>query len=541
MNNLSKRAKIALASGGAGLLILAVALGIWQPWNQDQEEQNQNPPPQNQQEPAKSPETGPTLTVGGEKISCTIYEGDGWSIYVPEGWTADDSGAEYGTWKFYPGEDGGDTYLMVERSDGQGYAGTFVGAYPYERSETERYMMRIFYARAPGEQSWEITCCAAEANGAGHKLMTAMARTFTAGGDKLFSGLSPVASEPDWQTTEDGTILWMDKDGYVVDAEASKYVEAEMLGWDDATKEQFTGRYRLTNLEWAGSYTCLPGREYVDIFQFGVQYEVAPGKEEERLEELKEVQMEDLLQDGWEARGRYPLNVVIFHDGSSVEEVRVFQSNLDNPGGPLYLSSLLRDDPESAEALTAEQLKQCADYFNDRENNGLLRFEMDPDQYKGLLENLQPYLTWIFYDLGEYDFSEAEDEMFQKMTDTGEWMDLDKSRLSRTYIAAYMKKKFGLSAEETDSLLASTKEPLGVYAEEFDAWYMCHGDTEMCTYRFDSGYQQGDGRCVLFYTNGFVRTNDGQDTEINAPMRLVISPSPTEPGGWRVDSNVIVE
>ena len=191
--------------------------------------------------------------------------------------------------------------------------------------------------------------------------------------------------------------------------------------------------------------------------------------------------------------------------------------------------------------MTAAERKELEAYFNDRENNGLLRFEMDPDQYKGLSENLQPYLMWIFYDLGEHDFSKAEEEMFQKMIDAGEWMDLDKSRLSRTYMASYLEKKFGLSAEETDSLLASAQEPPGVYAEEFDAWYMCHGDTEMRTYRFDSGYRQGDGRCVLFYTNEFVHTNSGQDTEINAPMRLMISPSPTEPGGWRVDSNVIVE
>ena len=27
------------------------------------------------------------LQVGGKEIACTIYEGDGWSIYVPEGWT----------------------------------------------------------------------------------------------------------------------------------------------------------------------------------------------------------------------------------------------------------------------------------------------------------------------------------------------------------------------------------------------------------------------------------------------------------------------
>ena len=190
--------------------------------------------------------------------------------------------------------------------------------------------------------------------------------------------------------------------------------------------------------------------------------------------------------------------------------------------------------------LTAAERQSLEGYFNARENNGLLRFEMDPDRYKGLSENLAPYLTWIFYDLGETDFSKEEEKLFQKWEDAGEWLDLDKSRLSRTYIATYMEKKFGLSAEETDSILASAKEPPGKYAQEFDAWYMCHGDTEMRTYTFDSGYRLADGRYVLFYTNDFVHTNYGQETAREASMRLTVSPSATEQGGWRVDANVIL-
>ena len=103
-----------------------------------------------------------------------------------------------------------------------------------------------------------------------------------------------------------------------------------------------------------------------------------------------------------------------------------------------------------------------------------------------------------------------------------------------------MEKKFGLSAGETDSILASAGDPPGKYAEEFDAWYMCHGDTEMRAYVFDTGYRQADGRCVLFYTNEFVRTDYGRETAMDAPMRLTLSPSPTEDGGWRVDANVVL-
>ena len=69
---------------------------------------------------------------------------------------------------------------------------------------------------------------------------------------------------------------------------------------------------------------------------------------------------------------------------------------------------------------------------------------------------------------------------------------------------------------------------------------MCHGDTEMRTYTFNSGYRQADGRCVLFYTNQFVHTNYGQETAMEASMRLTVSPSTTEEGGWRVDANVVL-
>ena len=261
-------------------------------------------------------------------------------------------------------------------------------------------------------------------------------------------------------------------------------------------------------------------------------------------EELPLIIGSDWVQkDGW-VQDPERLAAAVCHDGSAVTEKLLLWLSDEVPGETALAGRLAGElgisGPQGETALAAAELRSLEDYFNARENNGLLRFEMDPNRYKSLSENLAPYLTWIFYDLGETDFSKAEEALFQKWSDAGKRMDLDKSRLSRKYIAAYLEKKFGVSAEETDSILASAKEPPGTYAEEFDAWYMCHGDTEMRTYTFDSGYRQADGRCVLFYTNEFVHTDYGQDTARDASMRLTLSPSPTEDGGWRVDANVVL-
>lgn len=535
MNNLSKKARIALASGGAGLLALAVALGIWQPWNKKEPEEEQKEPPQQQQEvkPPKE-EQGPSLTVGGEKIPCAIYEGEGWSIYVPEGWTVDDSEAKDGIWKMYP--DAGDkgAYLEVGHGHEAVYAGSFVGAYPVDLSDTERYLVRVFHAGAAGEPDWDVTChMPREEWDSLQKLMTAMVRTLTVGEEKPFSGLSPVASEPQWQSIDGLTILWMDKDGYVVDDEAKKFVEEEMLDWTDGTKSQLTGKYRLANLHWAGSYTCLPGREYVDVFQFGVRYEVAPGQEEERRAALAESGWEDLLEDGWQARSRYPMNVVIFHDGSAVEEVRVFQSNLDNPGGSAYLSSLLQDDPDSAVELTEKELKQWEAYFNAGENNGLLRFD-----YSGLDgEQLGAHLGVLFYDLGDPEDKLSREEL-AALEKAGAALDLDTNRLTRAFVLDYLDKKYGMDGKYAEELLETHGEQLGVYLEKFNAWYMCHGDTAMQNYTFDRGelYPAGGGYVRLHYTAPYLWGEDADSGSFDVPMTVTLYARPD--GEWRLASNL---
>ena len=529
---MSKKAKIWLFSGLGALAVLAIVLAVWQPWKQNETEESQGPGQLVDKDKTETEEKGLFLTVGNEEIPAVRYKVEGWSILIPETWKqemVEESGV------FTQDDQRGGPQVLV--SSASGYLGAFMSLAP-EEGENGPGLARRFYSGSV-EGGWQVSCRApAEDWDQTEKLLTAVARSFTLGEETPFAQLYPLAMEPDWQNDEGHTALFLDKSGYLVEEGLGNAVRDRMLAWSDETKKAFTGQYRLEDLTWAGSYTGI-GQGYIDIFAAPVWYERAEG------EELPLIIGSDWVQkSGW-VQDPERLAVAICHDGSEVVEKLILWLSDEVPGEPILAGRLAGERglsrPEGETALTAAELRSLEDYFNARENNGLLRFEMDPDQYKGLSENLQPYLTWIFYDLGETDFSKAEEALFQKWSDAGKRMDLDKSRLSRKYIAAYLEKKFGVSAEETDSILASAQEPPGTYAEEFDAWYMCHGDTEMRTYTFDSGYRQADGRCVLFYTNEFVHTDYGQDTARDASMRLTLSPSPTEDGGWRVDSNVIVE
>ena len=528
---MSKKAKIWLFSGLGVMAVLAIVLAVWQPWKQEEAEAPQEPGHLVDKD-QETTEKGLTLTVGNEEIPAVRYKAEGWSILIPETWKQE---MVAGSGVFtQDGERGGPQVLV---SSSSGYFGTFMSLEP-EEGEDGPGLVRRFYSGSL-EESWQVSCRAQDKDwGQADKLMTAVARSFTLGEDAPFAQLYPVAVEPDWQTDEGHTALFLDKSGYLVEEGIGGAVRDHMLAWSDEMKEAFTGQYRLEDLTWAGSYTGI-GEGYIDVFTALVWYERAEGKNLPLIIESDRVQKDGWVQD-WER-----LAVAVCHDGSEVTRKLTLWISDEVPGEAILAARLAGElglsGPQGETALTAAELQSLEDYFNARENNGLLRFEMDPGRYKGLSENLAPYLTWIFYDLGEQNFSKAEEELFRKWSDAGERMDLDKSRLSRTYIAAYLEKKFALSAEETDSLLASAKESLGTYAEEFDAWYMCHGDTEMRTYTFDSGYRQADERCVLFYTNEFVHTDFGQDTAMEATMRLVVSPSPTESGGWRVDANVIVK
>ena len=62
------------------------------------------------------------------------------------------------------------------------------------------------------------------------------------------------------------TVLFLDKDGYVLDDEVRKAVEAYMGGWSGETRALFTGEYRVEEIAWISSYSELV-EEYVNVFR----------------------------------------------------------------------------------------------------------------------------------------------------------------------------------------------------------------------------------------------------------------------------------
>lgn len=186
-------------------------------------------------------------------------------------------------------------------------------------------------------------------------------------------------------------------------------------------------------------------------------------------------------------------------------------------------------------ALSGEELDEWTSFFLAKENNGLLRFpysnlEDDPNQ-------LAPYLVWLFYDIGEPE-SELTDEELARLSETDLWLELDTSRLTRSFITDYLADKLNIPAELTGELLAEAE--LGVYLAEFDAWYMSHGDTEYSFYEIDRGERYEDGTIKLYYANDFLRVmqDNGEMDYINAAMVITMM---QEDGRWYVASHEILQ
>ena len=221
----TKKQKIIAGSAAGAVLALAVVLGVWQPWRAPEPERDPAPQPPRQEEPEQPEEEKLTLTVGLEEIPCVIYEGDGWSVYVPETWTVDADG-NGGVFT----DPASEARMEVVREAPAQYIGTFLFASREALSENEDWLLRRFYTGDLLSGAWAVTCQAPEeAWEDQEKLLTALARTFTAGEARPFDGLYPVASEPSWQTVDGDVVLWLDKDGYPVEADAEEFVEAAGL------------------------------------------------------------------------------------------------------------------------------------------------------------------------------------------------------------------------------------------------------------------------------------------------------------------------
>lgn len=314
LKSLSMGAKVGIASGAVLLAAAGVGLGITQPWNNQEETLPPDPPPVQQEvpdEPEKKPDEGLSVRAGNEVVRCTLYEGDGWSIYVPEGWSAEKEG-ENGA-RFSSG-DGAE--MTVEFLPGSDYQGTFVNLSSQEKEQT------LLFHKGTGEGSPAVSGIGPVSRWDRYgKLFTALARTLDVGGEKPFEEVYIIPQTPDWQEAEGKTVLFLDKDGYIVDDPVMEAVESYMKSWPEEARKNYTGQYRINDIQWASSYTGITEDGYIDVFRADVQYRVAQGAEED----LKAQDGGVKIVNGW-ASGMTDVFVALSHDGGIVENVQGIQA-----------------------------------------------------------------------------------------------------------------------------------------------------------------------------------------------------------------------
>ena len=194
--------------------------------------------------------------------------------------------------------------------------------------------------------------------------------------------------------------------------------------------------------------------------------------------------------------------------------------------------------------LTAGELDAITDYFNDQEHNGLLRYP-----YSSLGQGRE-YMGVLFYDLGKSVTDEEERETLAESFFDGEMPDTDCLKLTRNFIQEYLEQNFGSTGSRAvDHLLSDiwmvfdTLKRTGSlpYLENYDAYYMVHGDTMMSNYTFDRAERDEEGVVSLYYTTDLWQYNDEGELDIlwDQPMRAKMIPG--EDGGWKMLSNQIAE
>lgn len=194
--------------------------------------------------------------------------------------------------------------------------------------------------------------------------------------------------------------------------------------------------------------------------------------------------------------------------------------------------------------LSGEELAAITDYFNDRLHNGLLRFP-----YSSIGAGTK-YLEILFYDLGQSVTDQEERDALAETFFDGEFPDVDCLKLTRGFIQGYLEQNFGRLGNygvETDSsdiwlvFNALERSDSIPYLEEYDAWYLVHGDTMMSNYTFDRAERNENGVVSLYYTTDLWYYNDSSELDLlwDQPMRarMVLG----EDGGWRIMSNEIVQ
>ena len=191
------------------------------------------------------------------------------------------------------------------------------------------------------------------------------------------------------------------------------------------------------------------------------------------------------------------------------------------------------DDPPVSE-VTADEMVSLTSYFNVTQHNGLLRFPYSS------FEDVQLYLGVLFYDMGEP--VTDEEERAAAAEAFGGTLETDCTKLSRQKIGAYLESNFYFpDVVDWLGFDVNLMDILGPYLEEYDAFYMVHGDTMWSDYEMERAERNPDGTINLYYTTDLWQIDGwgGMDILWDQPMCARMIPSGDF--GWRIIANTIVE
>ena len=202
-------------------------------------------------------------------------------------------------------------------------------------------------------------------------------------------------------------------------------------------------------------------------------------------------------------------------------------------------------EPPSGESeeLTADALAAIAGYFNNgntggqdayaRAQNGLLRFPYES------FDGIRHYLEILFYDAGETVTDEAERAALEERM--GAPIETDCSRLTRKFIREFLSWEFVEEVSEED-LNRMLEEDLSLpNLEEYDAFYLVHGDTMMTAYEFDRGVREADGTVKVYYTTDLWFWDGSGEMDILWDQPMCAAMRPVGQDTWGMISNTIVE
>lgn len=198
------------------------------------------------------------------------------------------------------------------------------------------------------------------------------------------------------------------------------------------------------------------------------------------------------------------------------------------------LAAIMADD--DLYVLTEDELVSFTSYFNTRQHNGLLRTE-----YDGNFDSIIPYLEIILYDVGNSVTDHEERDTLIETYFEGDDPDTDCFKLTSEEVRNYLASNFVMPTnqdEALDNALEQLKQQL-FYLEEYDSYYMVHGDTMQAGYTFEGGEKDSTGNWVKLNYRTDLWQYDGTgelDLLWDIPMTAMLVRSVD---GWSLLANVI--